>query len=196
MVVTAAMCLVTPAICMDYFTGQSSRRTLKQGPGGITCQGQYQSAQYRCNSLQSRPNNYQFCVRLCDTDLGRARAADNNQSPSLVGGAGNSSSTVTGTLGGRLGGASLGGSGLIASGGGGGAAGCVPCQDVQQKCQEGASLGGNSQQYYQPYVQRYYTGLGCVDAGPNVKPAAATAAASTSPSASPSSSPRSSPSPA
>ncbi|BDA48345.1 hypothetical protein COCOBI_12-0210 [Coccomyxa sp. Obi] len=197
MVLAAAMCLVSPANCMDYFTGQSSRRGLKQGPGGITCQGQYQSAQYRCNSLQSRPNNYQFCVRLCDLGLGRASA---NQSPSLVSGTSNTTETVgtVGSLGGQsgLGGQSLGGQGL--GSGRGGAGGCGPCQDVQQRCQEGASTGGVSQQYFQPFVNRYYTGLGCQDTGPFVRPAAAVASTSPSgsPSGSPGSSPRSSPSPA
>ncbi|EIE27805.1 hypothetical protein COCSUDRAFT_32113 [Coccomyxa subellipsoidea C-169] len=197
-VLATALCLSYPVNGMDYITGQSHRRSLQQGPGGITCQGQYQSAQYRCMSLTSRPNNYQFCVRLCDTSLGRNR--DTSADSSLVGsgGSGNSTSPTLGGSGG-LGGASLGGAGL-GSGGGGGAGSCTPCQDTQQQCQQGSSGGGVSQQYYRPYVNRYYTGLGCQDTGPFVRPAGFSASPSSSPSSSPSgspgSSPRASPSPA
>ncbi len=50
--------------------------------------------------------------------------------------AGNSTEPAVSSLGGQsgLGGQSLGGQGL--GGGRGGAGGCVPCQDVQQRCQE------------------------------------------------------------
>ncbi len=58
---------------------------------------------------------------------------------------------------------------------------------------QGSSGGGLSQQYYRPYVNRYYTGLGCQDTGPFVRPAGFSASPSSSPSSSPSGSPGSSP---
>ena len=58
---------------------------------------------------------------------------------------------------------------------------------------QGNSGGGLSQQYFRPYVNRYYTGLGCQDTGPFVRVAGSSASPSGSPSGSPSSSPSGSP---
>ncbi|CAL5224436.1 g7122 [Coccomyxa viridis] len=146
---------------LNYFTGQTHRRTLQQGTGigGNTCQNGAKSAEYRCMSLSSRSSGYQFCARLCQPGLGRASAAnddDNSPTPGSIGG--NSTRLDVGA--GGLGGSALGSSGM----GSVGAGGCQPCIDVTQQCQQGESSGGGiSRGAFRAYVNRYYSGPACQD---------------------------------
>ncbi|CAK0785583.1 hypothetical protein CVIRNUC_008793 [Coccomyxa viridis] len=185
----AALSLLSPVRSLEYYTGQTSRRRLQQGPGGGTCQNGPRSAQYRCMAVSSRSSGYQFCTRLCQSGLGGRNSDDSdNESPppsrDLVGSAANGGNNTRLQTAGGLGGSTLGSAGV------GGAGSCTPCLDVQQQCQRGESGGGGlSQAYYRAYVNRYYSGVNCQDIGPAVAIGASNASPSPSYSPSPAYSP-------